>query len=215
MLTLWSKLWWRIAKGGEVEEGSRRKMDFLNFPLVRSRSIEVAWSLLHRSRSNEECASLLDDDDDDGDDAAEDSAPAAPAGMCGGNSSDLNGAGLCHPGIRSDNALASWPLDDWPPSGCGLSRLTPNSRTRFDAAAGLLTCGTESTTMGRPAVTTGLGWCTVMWSWWGGGGGDGGGGKGGCWWIPVPGEPKKTSCLAGTAGLMLRKSKPWRKRWCS
>uniref|UniRef100_A0A0E0KUC0 Uncharacterized protein n=1 Tax=Oryza punctata TaxID=4537 RepID=A0A0E0KUC0_ORYPU len=81
--------------------------------------------------------------------------------MCGGNSSDLNGAGLCHPGIRSDNALASWPLD-WPPSGCGLSRLTPNSRTRFAAAAGLLTCGTESRTMGRPAVTTGLGWCTSL-----------------------------------------------------
>lgn len=36
----------------------------------------------HRSRSNAECASLLDDDDDDGDEAAEDSAPAALAAPC-------------------------------------------------------------------------------------------------------------------------------------
>jgi hypothetical protein len=34
--------------------------------------------LVHRSRSKEECASLLEDDEEEGDEAAEDSAPAAP-----------------------------------------------------------------------------------------------------------------------------------------
>ena len=53
------------------KKGDNLKKELLNFPSVRSRSIE----LVHRSRSNEECASRLEDDDDDGDEAAEDSAP--------------------------------------------------------------------------------------------------------------------------------------------
>ena len=92
--------------------------------------------------------------------------------------------------------------------------MTPNRRTRFAAAVGLLTSGTESRTMGRPAVvTTGLlGCCTIIMLCGGGGGGMGMGmdARGG-----MPAEPKKRSCLAGAAALMLRKSRPWRKRWCS
>uniref|UniRef100_A0A8R7TL57 Uncharacterized protein n=1 Tax=Triticum urartu TaxID=4572 RepID=A0A8R7TL57_TRIUA len=165
------------AKGGEEEkEGDKLKKELLNFPWARSRSSSP--NILHRSRSKEECASLLEDDDDDGDEAADDSAPAAP---CWGNSSDLNGVGLCHPGIRSDNALAS--LLDSPPWVCGLSRLTPNSRTRFAAAVGLLTSGVESRTMGMPTVTGGLG-CTAMCS----GGCGCGGGMVACGKIPA--EPK-------------------------
>lgn len=99
------------AKDGEEKEGDKLKKELLNFPWARSRSSSP--NIVHRSRSKEECASRLEDDDDDGEEAAEDSAPAAPTAPWWGNSGDLNGVGLCHPGIRSDNALASW-LDSPP-----------------------------------------------------------------------------------------------------
>lgn len=88
--------------------------------------------------------------------------------------------------------------------------MTPNRRTRFDAAVGLLTSGTESRSMGTLAVGgAGLG-CTNIMLCRGGCGGGGGcccccgmDARGG-----MPAEPKKRSCLAGAAvALMLRKSR--------
>jgi hypothetical protein len=66
-----------IAKGGEEGEkkGAKLMTELLNFPLATLPIDE----LVHRSRSKEECASLLEDDEEEGDEAAEDSAPAAPA----------------------------------------------------------------------------------------------------------------------------------------
>lgn len=85
--------------------------------------------------------------------------------------------------------------------------MTPNRRTRFAAAVGLLTSGTESRSMGRPAVASGLG-CTIIMLCRDGGGGCcccGMDARGG-----MPAEPKKRSCLAGAAAaLMLRKSRAW------
>lgn len=121
----------------------------LNFPLF-------FLSLGHRSRSKaDERASLLEDDDDDGDDwPGEDSAP------CEGNSRSLSvgslgrhaaDAGICN---DDDSVLPPWLLLDSPsppapfPDECGLSRFTPNNRTRFFVAVvvGLSMTGTESST---------------------------------------------------------------------
>ena len=58
----------------KVADGRRKFSTFLFYSPDRSSS-PADRSLAHRSRSKDECASLLEEDDDDGDEAADDSAP--------------------------------------------------------------------------------------------------------------------------------------------
>lgn len=62
----------------KVADGRKKFSTFLFFTLLIDRGRQLI-DLGHRSRSNDECASLLEDDDEDGEEAADDSAPAAPA----------------------------------------------------------------------------------------------------------------------------------------
>lgn len=65
----------------KVAGGRKNCSTFLLYAPNRSRWPDRSGTG-HRSRSSDECASLLEEDDDDGDEAAEDSAPAATAPPC-------------------------------------------------------------------------------------------------------------------------------------
>lgn len=60
----------------KVADGRKNCSTFLFTLQIDRGRRQLIDDLAHRSRSNDECASLLEDDDDDGDEAADDSAAA-------------------------------------------------------------------------------------------------------------------------------------------